>query len=60
MVGIVALSETRRSGSGEISKGGYTFYWSGMNNGFHLKGVATGISRQLLPFVVEVVRMMMT
>ena len=34
---IMALSETRRHGSSEISS---TYYWSCMSNGVRLKGVA--------------------
>ncbi|XP_050735881.1 uncharacterized protein LOC127008208 [Eriocheir sinensis] len=52
-VDIVALSETRRPGNGEISEGVFTFYWSGMSNGFHVRGIPMGISNHL-PFVVEV------
>ena len=51
---IVGLSETRRPGNGEISSGGYTYYWSGMSNGTRLRGVAIGISSRLQPLVVEV------
>ena len=39
-VDMMGLSETRRSGSGETSSKGFTFYWSGMSNGHHVKGVA--------------------
>ena len=40
---IVGLSEMRRPGSGEISSRGLFYYWSGMNNGACLKGVAIGV-----------------
>ncbi|MEL6802745.1 MAG: reverse transcriptase domain-containing protein, partial [Bacteroidota bacterium] len=53
-VDIVGLSETRRPGRGEISSGGYSYYWSGMEDGSRLRGVAVGISSRLQPFVVEV------
>ncbi|MCP3680346.1 MAG: endonuclease/exonuclease/phosphatase family protein [Gammaproteobacteria bacterium] len=53
-VDIVGLSEVRRPGNGEISSGGYTYYWSGMSNGARLRGVAIGISSRLQPSVVEV------
>ena len=53
-VDIVGLSETRRPGSGEISGGGFTYYWSGMSDGARLRGVAIGISSQLCSSVVEV------
>ncbi|KAG0715672.1 Craniofacial development protein 2 [Chionoecetes opilio] len=53
-VDIVGLSETRRPGSGETSSGGYTYYWSGMSNSDHVRGVAIGISSKLQPSVVEV------
>lgn len=46
-------TETRRPGSGEISHGGYTYYWFSMSNGTRLRGTAIGISCQLQPFVVE-------
>ena len=35
-VEVAALSQTRRPGTGEISSGGYTYYWSGSANGAHL------------------------
>ena len=44
------LSETRRPGSGK----GFTYYWSGMSNRHHVKGIAIGISSRLQPSVVEV------
>ena len=34
---------------------GFTYYWTGMNNGYHVKGVAIGISSRLHPSVVEVI-----
>ena len=42
-VDMVGLSETRWPGSGETSSKGFTYYWSGMSNGHHVKGVAIGI-----------------
>ena len=51
---MVGLSETRRPGSGETSSKGFTYYWSGMSNGHHVKGVPIGISNRLQPSVVEV------
>ena len=51
---MMGLSETRRSGSGETSSKGFTFYWSGMSNGHHVKGVAIDVSSRLQPSVVEV------
>lgn len=53
-VDIVALSEVRRPGSGEINVGGYTYYWSGRSDGHHLQGVAVAVSDRLTPMVVEV------
>lgn len=50
---IAGLSETRRPGSGSVSSGEYTYYWSGMRDGNH-KGVAIAVSNQLKPFIVEV------
>ena len=55
-VDMVGLSETRRPGSGETSSKGFTYYWSGMSNGHHVKGVAIGVSSRLLSSVVEVIR----
>ena len=53
-VDIVGLSEVRRPGSGEVSSGGYTYYWSGRGDGAHLGGVAVGISSRLQPSVIGV------
>ncbi|MFV0265489.1 MAG: endonuclease/exonuclease/phosphatase family protein, partial [Kluyvera sp.] len=53
-VGIVGVSETSRPGNGEISSMGYIYYWSGISNGARLRGVTTGISSRVEPFVVEV------
>ncbi|XP_045123818.1 uncharacterized protein LOC123511833 [Portunus trituberculatus] len=50
----MVLSETRRPGSGETISKAFTYYWSGMNNGQHIKGVAIGGFRRLQPSVVEV------
>ena len=38
-IGIAALSEVRRPKSGEISAGGYTYYWSGRLDGYHTEGL---------------------
>ena len=51
---MVGVSEIRRPGSGETSSKGFTYYWSGMSNGHHVKGVAIGMSSRLQPSVVEV------
>ena len=51
---MVGRSETRRPGSGETSSKGFTYYWSGMSNGHHIKGVAIGTSSRLQPSVVKV------
>ena len=53
-VDVVGLSEVRRPGSGEISSGGFTYYWSGSSDGTHRRGVAIGISSRLQPSVVGV------
>ena len=53
-VDIAGLSEVRRPGNGETSSGGYTYYWSGMSDGTHLRGVAVAISSRLQSSVVEV------
>ena len=52
---IAALSEVRRPKSGEISVGGYTYYWSGRSDGYHSEGVAVAISGRLAQMVVEAV-----
>ena len=36
---IVGLSETSRSGSGEICSRGFIYYWSSMSYGAYLKGI---------------------
>ena len=37
-VDMVGLSKTKRPGSGETSSKGFTYYWSDMSNGHHIKG----------------------
>lgn len=44
----------RKPGDGEISNGGYTYYWSGTTNGAHLQGLAVAIFSRLKVAVVEV------
>ncbi len=51
---IVGLSEVRRPGSGEISSGGYTYYWCGRSDGTRLGEVAIAISSRLQSSVVGV------
>ena len=51
---MVGLSDTRRPDSGETSSKGFTYYWSGMSNGHHVKWVVIGVSSRLQPSVVEV------
>ena len=53
-VDMVGLSETRRSSIGKTSINGFTYHWSSMNNGHHVKGVTIGISSRLQPSVMEV------
>lgn len=53
-VDIVGLSEVRRPYSGEISSGGYTYYWSGCSDGAHLRGVAIAVSGRLQSSVDKV------
>ena len=53
-VDMVGPSETRRPGSTETSSEGFTYYWSGMSNDHHVKGVAIGISSRLQLSVVDV------
>ena len=47
-------SETRWHGSGETSSKGFIYYWSGMRNDHHVKGIAIGIYTRLQPSAVEV------
>ena len=42
-IAIAALSEVRRPKSGEISVGGYTYYWSGRLDGYHSERVTIAI-----------------
>ena len=53
-VDLVGLSETRRPGSSETSSKDFTYYWSSMSNGHHVKVVAIDIPNRLQPSVVEV------
>ncbi|XP_069998230.1 uncharacterized protein [Penaeus vannamei] len=53
-VEVAALSQVRLPGSGTISIGGYTYYWSSRSDGHHLQGVAITISSRLQPSVVGV------
>ena len=52
---MVGLSETRRPGTDETSSKGFTYYWSSMSNGHHIKGVTIGISSILQLPLVEVI-----
>ena len=51
---IAALSEVRRPGEGTTSSGGYTYYWSGRQDGLRREGVAVAILNHLCPAVVRV------
>ena len=59
-IGIAALSEVRRSDSGEIMGGDYTnyripqSYWSGHFVGSHGQGVAAAVPNKLTPMIIEV------
>ncbi len=53
-VAVVALSEVRRPGTGHISSGGYTYYWSGRADGRHTEGVAVAVANRLVPLIKEV------
>ena len=53
-IAVAALSEVRRPGNGEISVGGYTYYWSGRADGRHTEGVAVAVSDRLISQVKEV------
>ena len=39
-IGIAALSEVRKPDRGEIMAGGYTYYWFGHSDGYHVQGIA--------------------
>ena len=51
-IGIAALSEVQRPDSGEIMVGGYTYYWSGRSDGYHVQGVAVAVSNKLSPMII--------
>ncbi len=51
---LVRLSETKRPGNGEVSREGYTYYWSGQSDGAHCKGVAIAIYTRLQSSVIGV------
>ena len=53
-IAVAALSEVRRPGNGEISVGGYTYFWSGRADGRHTEGVAVAVSDRLISQVKEV------
>lgn len=53
-ISIAALSEVRRLGSGEISVGGYTYYWSGRDDGRRTQGVTLAVANYLVPLVSQV------
>ena len=53
-VDMVGLSKISRSGSGETSSKGFTYYYFAMSYGHHVKGIASGISNRLQLSVVEV------
>ena len=53
-IGIAALSETRRTDSGEIMVSGYTFYWSSHSDVYHAQRVAVAGYNQLTSMIIEV------
>ncbi|KAG2466405.1 RAI14 protein, partial [Polypterus senegalus] len=54
-ISVAELSEVRTPGTGQISVGGYTFYWSGRSDGCHTQGrVAVTVVDWLLPMVSDV------
>ena len=53
-IAVAALSEVRRPAAGEISVGGYTYYWSGRADGRHTEGVALAVADRLVPLISEV------
>ena len=52
-VSVAVPSEVRRPGSGWVSGGGYTYYWSGRPQR-HLEGVAVAVADRLVPMITEV------
>ena len=54
-IATAALSEVRRPKSGEISVGGYTYYWSGRLDGYHSRGrlLVIAILDRLTQMVME-------
>ena len=52
-VSVAALAEVRRPGSGLVSGGWYTYYWSGRLQG-HLDRVAVAVADRLVPMITEV------
>ena len=53
-IGIAALSRVQRPDCDEIMAGGYTYYWSGHDDGYHAKAVAVSVSDKLTPMIIEV------
>ena len=53
-IGIAALSEVRRTDSGEIMGGSCTYCWSGHSDGYHAQGVAVAVYSKLTPMIIEV------
>ena len=47
-------SEVQKPDSGEIMVGGYTYYWSGLSDGYHAQGVALAVSNKLTATMIEV------
>ena len=50
-ISVAALSEVRRLDEGQISVGGYTYFWSGSRTGVHFGGVAIAVADVLLPVI---------
>ena len=53
-IAVAAFSEVRRPGRGQISVGGYTYYWSGRADGQHKEGVAIAVSDRVASQIKEV------
>ena len=53
-ISIAALSEVRKPDSSDNMAGGYTYYWSGLSDGYHAQGVAVAVSNKLIPMIIEV------
>ena len=53
-ISMAALSLVQKTDSGEIMVGGYTYYWSGRTDSYHVQRVAVAVSNKLTPIIIEV------